>query len=125
MQRSAVVMSLIATLAATLFFGWRSGLALALGAAVAFVNFVWLHRSSEAMVRRMVAPSDGEASTLQTKLSFILRYVFMIAFVYVIFKGYPQVRVAVMVGLVCPILAAMGESAYEAVVLSKTDEPTD
>lgn len=124
-QRSAIVLSLVATAAATLFSGWRSGLALALGAFVAYLNFVWLHRSSEAMVQRMLAPAENKPSKLKSVFSFIARYVFVIAFAYVIFRSYPQVRVAVMVGLVCPILATMGESIYEAVVISKTDETPD
>lgn len=120
MQRAAIVFSVAAALLAFLFAGWRNGLALVLGASVAYFNFVWLHSSSEAMVQRMLAPKGNGPGKLSGTLLTLGRYAFLIAFTYVIFKGYPQVRVAVVVGLACPILASMCESIYEAIVLSKT-----
>lgn len=124
-QKITIVLSLAAAVTATLLWGWRSGLALALGALVAYLNFAWLYRSSEAMVQRMLAPAETRPSRLKSVLSFAGRYVFVIAFAYVIFKGYPQVRVAVMVGLILPILATMCEGIYEAFVISKIDETSD
>lgn len=124
-QKITIVFSLAAAVASTLWLGWRSGLALTLGALVAYLNFAWLYRSSEAMVQRMLAPDGTRPSKLLSVLSFAGRYVFVIAFAYVIFKGYPQVRVAVIVGLVLPVLATMCEGIYEAFVISKIDKTSD
>jgi flagellar biosynthesis protein FliQ len=46
----------------------------------------------------------------------------MIAVAYVILKSYPGLLIGFIVGLILPILAAVGEGIYEALVISRIDQ---
>jgi hypothetical protein len=115
-------------LVAALLFSWQSGLCLAIGSLLAYINFVWLHRGTERLVERIIA-SNQTTSTDKSKprkvrfaFPFPLRYALLIAVTYVILKSYPRLLIGFIVGLILPILAAMGEGIYEAVVISKIDQ---
>jgi len=124
-----VLVTLAATLAATAFFGWHAGVGVALGSLLAGLNFVWLHHGTELMVRRMVNPhpNAGRAapSKLRLVLAFVGRYVCVMAGAYVILKSYPRILGGFIAGLAFPILAAMSEGVYEAVVTSRNDQTPD
>ncbi len=120
--RVVIVLSVVATLAASLMAGWRAGLGLAAGALVACLNFVWLHHGTERLVQRMLSPSKNGPSRFRLAVAFIGRYLLVLAATYVIFRGYPQLLISFIVGLVLPVIAAMGEGVYEAVVFRKTDQ---
>jgi hypothetical protein len=116
----AVALAVIAAAASLFFVDWRGTLALAVGALVGTLNLVWLHRGADLMVRRMLHSGEGGPSKLRVMLFFPLRYILVIAAVYAILKSSPGVLVSFIVGLALPVLALIGESIYEAVVLSKT-----
>jgi len=124
----ALGLSVAAIVAASIIWNWRSGAALGLGALVAYVNVVWLHRGVEMAVERMSAAGTSAPapapvpSKARLFLAFVGRYVFVLAAAYVIFRGYPQTRVAFIAGLALPVLAAMCEGIYEAALISKTDK---
>jgi hypothetical protein len=120
-QRVAIALSVIATLAAFLLANWPSGLGLAIGSTLAFINFIWLHRGTETMVQRMLAPTESVSSRLRLMFHFPGRYLLVIAVAYVILKSYPGMLIGFLVGLVLPVLASMGEGIYEALVISKID----
>ncbi|HEX3156185.1 MAG TPA: ATP synthase subunit I [Candidatus Angelobacter sp.] len=124
----AVALSVAGMLVAALLFSWQSGLCLAIGSLLAYINFVWLHRGTERLVERIIA-SNQTTSTDKSKprkvrfaFPFPLRYALLIAVTYVILKSYPRLLIGFIVGLILPILAAMGEGIYEAVVISKIDQ---
>jgi hypothetical protein len=124
----AIGLSISGTLAAALLFNWQSGLGVAVGSLLAFINFVWLYHGTERLVERMVV-SNKTTSAGKTKprkvrfaFPFPLRYALLIAVAYVILKSYPRLLIGFIVGLILPILAAMGEGIYEAVVISKIDQ---
>ena len=119
--RVAVTLSVVATVAATLLAGWRNGLGLAIGSLIAYLNFVWLHRSTERLVERMLSRTGSGTSRVRMSFPFPGRYLLVIAVIYVILKGYPQLLVGFIVGLVVPVIASMGEGIYEAVVISRID----
>jgi len=126
--RVALVLSVAGTLAAALLFTWQSGLGLAIGSLLAYINFVWLHQGTERLVERIIASNQTTASrkSKPRKVRFVfpfpLRYGLLIAVAYVILKSYPRLLIGFIVGLILPILAAMGEGIYEAVVISKIDQ---
>jgi len=126
--RVATVLSIAGTLVAALLFGWQGGLGLAVGALLAFVNFVWLHRGTERLIERIVASNKATTAgePLPRKVRFVfpfpLRYALMIAVAYVILKSYPGLLVGFMVGLILPIIASMAEGIYEALVVSRIDQ---
>lgn len=126
--RLAISISVAATVAAALLFSWQSGLGLAIGSLLAYVNFVWLHRGTERLVERILASnqtavsSESKPRKVRFAFPFPLRYALLIAVAYVILKSYPRLLIGFIVGLILPILAAMGEGIYEALVISKIDE---
>ena len=127
--RVAIALSVAGTLVAALVFTWQSGLGLAIGSLLAYVNFVWLHHGTERLVERIIASNRASAATAESKprkvrfaFPFPLRYALLIAVAYVILKSYPRLLIGFIVGLILPILAAMAEGAYEAVVISKIDQ---
>jgi hypothetical protein len=121
----AIALSVTGTLAAALFFTWQSGLGLAIGSLLAYINFVWLHRGTERIVERILASnqtivsSESKPRKVRFAFPFPLRYALLIAVAYVILKSYPRLLIGFIVGLILPILAAMGEGIYEAVAFSK------
>ena len=117
----AVVLTLVAAAASVFLVPWGSTAALLVGAIVGTLNLVWLHRGADLMIKRMLSSDENRPSNLRVLLFFPLRYILVIAAVYAILKGYPGVLVSFIVGLAVPVFALMGESIYEAVVLSKAD----
>jgi len=126
--RLAITLSVAGTPVAALLFSWRSVLGLAIGSLLAYVNFVWLHRGTERLVERIIASNKttpaGESKPRRVRFvfPFPLRYGLLIAVAYVILKSYPRLLIGFIVGLILPILAAVGEGIYEAVVISKIDQ---
>ena len=126
--RVAIVLSVAGTLVAALLFTWQSGLGLAIGSLLAYINFVWLHRGTERLVERIIASNRatavGETKPRKVRFAFPfpLRYALLIAVAYVILKSYPRLLIGFIVGLILPILAAMGEGIYEALVISRIDQ---
>lgn len=108
------------TIAGALFFGWRSGAGLIMGAAVAYVNFIWLHRGSALMIERLLALAGRAPSRLRLTLAFSVRYMFVLAIAYGIMKGLPSMIPGFTIGLFLPILAAMCEGVYEVLAGSRT-----
>ncbi|HEY2364292.1 MAG TPA: ATP synthase subunit I [Candidatus Angelobacter sp.] len=126
--RVAIALSVAGTLTAALFFTWQSGLGLAIGSLLAYINFIWLHRGTERIVERILASNKpamadtSKARKVRFAFPFPLRYALLIGVAYVILKSYPRLLIGFIVGLILPILAAMGEGIYEAVVISKIDQ---
>ena len=126
--RVAITLSVAGTFAAALFFTWQSGLGLAIGSLLAYINFVWLHRGTERLVERIIASNQTaiadktKARKVRFAFPFPLRYALLIGVTYVILKSYPRLLIGFIVGLILPILAAVGEGIYEAVVISKIDQ---
>ena len=126
--RVATALSVAGTLAAALLFTWQSGLGLAIGSLLAYINFIWLHHGTERLVERIIASNRatavGETKPRKVRFAFPfpLRYALLIAVAYVILKSYPRLLIGFIVGLILPILAAMGEGIYEAVVIGRIDQ---
>lgn len=117
----AIGLSVVAAGASVFWVDWRGTVALAVGAIIGTLNLVWLHRGADLMVKRILSSDENRPSKLRVLFFFPLRYLLVIAAVYAILKGYPGVLLSFIVGLAMPVFALMGESIYEAVVLSKTD----
>jgi len=121
--RLAAVLTAVAAVAALFFADWHGALALFVGSLISTLNLMWLHRGADAMTNRMLSKGDSPPSKFRVMLFFPLRYLLVIAAVYAILKSYPGVLVSFIAGLALPVMALIGESVYEAVVLSKTDRP--
>jgi len=119
-RRMTAVLGVASAIAATALFGWRSGLVVAVGALVAYFNLVWLHRGSEMMIERMLAPAGQGPSKFRLLAAFSVRYILVLAIAYVILKGFPSMLIGFSIGLLLPILAAMCEGVYEIAKIAKT-----
>jgi ATP synthase I chain len=126
--RVAIALSVAGAVAATTLFSWQSGLGLAIGSLLAYINFVWLHHGTERLVEKMIAADTTSASDkakprrARFAFPFPLRYALLFGVAYVILKSYPRLLIGFIVGLILPILASMGEGIYEALVTSKIDQ---
>ena len=113
---------------AALLSNWPSALGFAIGSLLAYINFVWLHRGTERLVERILASNkavtDDKSKPRKVRFAFPfpLRYGLLIAVAYVILKSYPRLLIGFIVGLILPILAAMAEGVYEALVISRIDQ---
>ncbi|HET9167404.1 MAG TPA: hypothetical protein VFP11_15495, partial [Candidatus Angelobacter sp.] len=72
--RGAITLSVAGSLAAALIFTCQSGLGLAIGALLAYVNFVWLHHGTERLVQRIIAANtktaEGKAKPRNVRFAF-------------------------------------------------------
>jgi len=118
-QRNTLILAAAGAIAATLLRGWRSGLALACGSLIAFINLVWLHQGATMMIERFMPSAGKLRSKSRLVLSFTGRYLFLIVSAYVILKSFPGILLPFTVGLFLPILAAMCEGMYEVFVRMK------
>ncbi len=118
----SIVSSRGAIIVAGVVWNWGNALGVAAGALLACLNFVWLHYAARLTVERMLHPGTASPSQRRVVFSFAGRYLAMLAAAYVILKGYPRTRIAFMVGLACPIVAAMCEAVHEAVRINQTDQ---
>jgi hypothetical protein len=112
-QRTTIILGVTGSIAATVFFGWRSGLGAGIGSVVGYVNLMWLYQHSTMLIERLIAPAGKMPSKLRLMLSFCGRYVFVIVIACVILKGFSYMLLGFIVALFFPILAAMCEGAYE------------
>ena len=128
-RQITIVLAVTGAIAAILLFGWRSALGTVIGSFVGYVNLIWLHHGSAMMIERMLASQDNAKAKASSKLrllvSFIGRYVFVIAIAYVILKGFSSMLFGFVVALFFPILAAMCEGVYEACVNIKINKTRD
>ena len=109
-------LSLIAAVALWIRFNAAFALSFLLGAIVAIINLRWL----EGSVRRMLEADFSSGKRLRIWPKMLLRYLFLGAIAYVIFKGYFVSVSALLAGLFVPIIALMLEAAYEAYVAFKS-----
>src|SRR4051794_31637468 len=65
--RLAITLSVAGTPVAALLFSWRSGLGLAIGSLLAYINFVWLHRGTERLVGGNFASNQAAAAPNKIK----------------------------------------------------------
>lgn len=112
----SAVVSLAVAIALWIKFGATFALSFLLGAVAAIVNLRWL----ESSVRRMTGEDYVPGKHLRLWPKMLLRYAFLGAIAYVIFKGYFVSVSALLAGLFVPIAALMLEAAYELVLALKS-----
>ena len=112
-QRAMAVLGVAAPVITWLWLGWRMALGLALGCAIAYVNFLWLARGVGRMAERIVGGADPQSGTGIVS-RFLLRYVLMGLGAYVILSVSPASLYGLLAGLFLPVAAIACEAAYEA-----------
>lgn len=113
-RRLLITMPVIAALASPalgLAFGWRFGLGVALGCAVAYANFYWLKRIVSGLADR--ATQQGHPSGTGIVFKFFIRYALLGIGAYVIFSVSLVSLYGFLCGLFLPVAAILVEAVYE------------
>ncbi len=97
---------------AGLKYGVRPALGMAIGCAIAYVNFYWLKRVVSGFVDR-AAGSETTQSGDGIVMRFVLRYILMAAAAYVILSVSPASLGGLLAGLFLPVAAIACEAGYE------------
>jgi len=98
-------------------WGWRSGAGVALGAALAWLNFRWMKQGVTALVKISTAQANSEHARvpLSVYAKFFGRFALLLAVVYVILSRSLLPVAAVLGGLFAVVAAVMIELMWELV----------
>ena len=98
-------------------WGWRPGAGVALGAALAWLNFRWLKQGVTALVKLSTAQANSEHARvpLVVYAKFFGRFASLLLIVYVILSGSWLPVAAVLGGLFAVVAAVMIELMWELV----------
>jgi hypothetical protein len=92
------------------FRGWQAGLSFALGAAISWVSFNWLHAAVDAL-----DPNRPHARRRRVFAFVWLRYILLGGGGYAIVKIFGVNGIAALIGLFVPAAAVVAEIIYELV----------
>ena len=105
-------------------FGWQLAAGFLAGATLSQLNFMWLMSSVRAVIDKILAGRNAPPAARRI-VSMLVRYALVALVAYVIFKSSAQAAYGLFAGLFLPILAAMCEGAYEAMVSARGNYPRD
>ncbi len=112
-RRFMLVIGVVATIAVWIALGWRYGIGVLLGCAVAWVNFYWLKQAVGALADR-VTTSGHPQSSAGTVAKFLLRYALIALAGYAIFRVSKESLYGLLGGLFLTVAAILCEAGYEA-----------
>ena len=112
---SMIAIAVMALAIAFWRFGPRAALGVALGCAIAYLNFHWLKRVISAMAERITNTGKTQ-SAKGIVLRFVLRYLLMALAAYVILSVSPASLYGLFAGLFLPVAAIACEAGYEVYV---------
>jgi hypothetical protein len=106
------VIAALATVGAFWKFGVRCAVGLALGSAIAFVNFYWLKRAISGFADRAAGATSSQSGS-GIVARFLLRYVLIALGACAILTVSPASLNGLLAGLFLPAAAILCEAAYE------------
>lgn len=112
MQRMMIVIGVAAVVTAFAYFGWRIGLGVTLGSAIAYLNFHWLKKVVSGLADLTIS-SGSPASSRGVVHRFLLRYFLMALIAFVILTVSRQSLYGLFAGLFLPVAAMFCEAGYE------------
>lgn len=112
-----LVLGAAGAIAAGLLVAPQTGLGVAVGAALAWLNHRWLGQSLDAVTRAAAAQADAPQPRVPrwTYAKFIARYGLIAVVLYVMFSRFDVSVVSMLCGLLTLGAAAMVEGVYEAI----------
>jgi len=116
-ERLTLAFGIIGALFAFARWGWRSGVGLALGAGLMWLNFRWLKQGIGALVKVSAAQASQERVRVPRSIyaKFFGRFALLLIAVYVILSRTWLPVPAVIVGLFAVVAAVMAELVWELV----------
>ncbi len=114
-RRFMAGIGVVATVVILVWVGWKVAVGVALGCAIAWVNFYWLKQAVAALADRVTA-SGRTQSSAGIVMRFLLRYALIALGAYVIFKVSRDSLYGLLGGLFLTVAAILCEAAYEVVV---------
>ena len=107
-----LVLGAAATVIAWALLGWRMGLGVLAGSAIAYVNFHWLKQVVAALAERVTLTGRAESGG-RVAARFLLRYVLLALAAYAIFTSSPASLNGFFGGLFLAVAAILCEAGYE------------
>ena len=111
-RRFMLILAALLVAATGLKFGLRSALGLAVGSAIAYLNFHWLKRVVTALGERATGTTTAQSGK-GVVFRFLLRYVLMALGAYAILTVSPASLNGLLAGLFLPVGAIACEAGYE------------
>jgi hypothetical protein len=114
-RRFMAAIGVVATVAVSIFFGWKVGIGVALGCAIAWVNFYWLKQAVSALADRVTSTRLKQSGS-GVVARFLLRYALIALAGYAIFRVSRDSLYGLLGGLFLTVAAILCEAVYEVVV---------
>ncbi|MGZ4821416.1 MAG: ATP synthase subunit I [Terriglobales bacterium] len=114
-RRFMAAIGLVATIVAWTALGWKVAVGLALGCAIAWMNFYWLKQAVSALADRVTSTGQRQSSRgIVTR--FLLRYALIALGAYAIFLVSRDSLYGLLGGLFLTVAAILCEAVYEVIV---------
>jgi hypothetical protein len=114
-SRVMLVLAVLLTISTWAYFGYQKGLGLAAGAAIAYLNFVWLKRAVVAMADRIAGAGERRRGGAVVA-KFLLRYLLAGMVAFLLYRFVPGAMAGFLAGLFLPVAAILCEAAFEAYI---------
>ncbi|MGI9102134.1 MAG: ATP synthase subunit I [Terriglobales bacterium] len=114
-KRFMIVIGIVATATVWPLYGWQVAVGLALGCAIAWINFHWLKTAVSAFADRITQSGETRPAT-GIVVRFMLRYALIALGAYAIFNVYKYSLYGLLGGLFLTVAAILCEAAYEVAV---------
>lgn len=110
LNRYSVVITLLAMPVAFVFHSLSAALSIATGAALSYINFVWMKRAVDFVV---VEGAKGAAAGRRSLFGFVARYVLIALVLYATIRSSVLNVVFILAGLLVYVAALLIECVYE------------
>lgn len=111
-RRIMVALGIAGIIISSAISGWRTVLGVTLGVVIAYVNFYWLEKVVEGIVK-LTIERGAPASSRRIVQRFLLRYFLMALVAFVILTVSRESLYGLFAGLLLPVAAILCEAAYE------------
>jgi ATP synthase I chain len=115
-RRTIVVLGIAGLITTFAIWGWRIGIGFAIGSAVGYVNFYWLEKGVEGVIK-LTIERGTPASSRRIVQRFLLRYFLMALVAFVILTVSRESLYGLFAGLLLPVAAILCEAAYQMYVV--------
>jgi hypothetical protein len=114
-SRDMLVLAGLFTVCTFAYFGYQKALGFAAGAAISYLNFVWLKRAVIALAGRIVGAKEKSTGGAVVA-KFLLRYFVAGLVAFLLYKFLPAAMYGFLAGLFLPVAAIFCEAGFETYV---------